>query len=137
MAKICKTCGQEESHKMHTYPAITSSAHPFVDRDNVTDERLRAAREFWDRWIQSESGKVSLIFLADIKAGASEFAAQFAKEREDSAMREAAGLVAEICNRKEAGIIYNQDFSEACHDKALGEYIVKKIHERLAQKGRE
>jgi Lar family restriction alleviation protein len=31
--KICKTCGQEESHKMHAFPVIISSAHEFVDRD--------------------------------------------------------------------------------------------------------
>jgi hypothetical protein len=62
----------------------------------MPDERLRAAREFLDNYTEPLR-----IRDGDHARSIEKFAAAFAKEREDSAMREAAGLVCAACEDTE------------------------------------
>lgn len=98
----------------------------------MTDERLRAAAEKKFDEMQNEAWLMDDAW----KAGAVKFAAVFAKEREDSAMREAAGLVCDHCEDNDIPqrkttpngfYFYEHTNGQRCE--------VPRIHERLAQKG--
>jgi hypothetical protein len=98
---------------------------------NVPDERLRAAADL--------IRKIQACDISDclLCAEQAELVARFAKEREDSAMREAAGLVCGLCGNQT--IAKAQLFGNVWgHPVGRDNYVPCKaapIYEHLARKG--